>query len=143
MNQDEINQTQLAEEQAKDRRYRIGKPEAEKAGLLKVLWQNPIVKLIIPTLVENSPLGVFLPAWTGFVVYTYFEEKKAGNNPNIAEYLIFGSMGLIVDVLQLIDFTGFGLILSRVLGFPFWASIWVWRLSKHGLKSPMPTKKMS
>lgn len=132
MANEEALQAQLAEDRAKDEKTKI--KETKKTGFLQGLLKNPLVTLSITALIEASPAGL-LPGLTGFVIYTYFSEKKAGNDPNLAEYMIVGSAAAIVDAIQAFDLTGFGYFISRALGAPFFFMVMFWRLHTFGLRS--------
>ncbi len=136
--EDEL-QAQLAEERAEDRKIKTKETKTEKTGFLKGLLKNPLVQLSCFGLLEASPAGI-LPGWIGFVIVTFFQEKKAGLSPNIAIYMIVGSAAAIVDAINVFDLTGFGLFLSRALGAPFFCLLIFWRLNKQGLSSAMSTK---
>lgn len=139
MNQEEAFRDQLAEGIAKDNKTKTKSPPAKKAGALRKLLKNPLVKLLIPFLGEAGSGGI-LPCWTAYVIYTYFEQKKAGANPNIAEYLIVGSFAGVVDIIGLFGLTGVLLILSYSVSLPCVVLLWIWRINKRGIKSAMPAK---
>ncbi len=143
MNQEEVFRDQLAERVAKDRNEetKTSKAPAKKTGALRKLLKNPAAKLLIPFLGEAGSGGI-LPCWTGYVVYTYFEQKKSANpsGPNIAEYLIVGSLAGAVDIIGLFGLTGVLLVLSYSVSLPCVVLLWIWRINKHGMKSAMPAK---
>ncbi len=141
MNQEEAFRDQLAEGIAEDRQEKAEtqKAPAKKAGALKTMLKNPLIKLLIPFLGEAGSGGI-LPCWTAYVIYTYFEQKKAGANPNIAEYLIIGSLAGAVDIIGLFGLTGVLLILSYGVSLPCVVLLWIWRISKRGIKSAVPAK---
>jgi len=138
MNQEEIFEAQLAEERAQAKQTKVPKTSSKKTGALKTILKNPFIKFLVPFLGEIGSGGI-LPGCTGYVIWTYVEEKKSGN-PNIAEYLIVGGLAGTADVIGLLGLTGFLLILSYAITVPCLASLFVWRIYKHGLKSALPTK---
>ena len=141
MNQEEAFRDQLAEGIAKDNKTKTKSPPAKKAGALKTMLKNPLVKLLIPFLGEAGSGGI-LPCWTAYVIYTYFEQRKSANptGPNIAEYLIVGSLAGAVDIIGLLGLTGVLLVLSYSVSLPCVVFLWIWRINKHGIKSAMPAK---
>ena len=139
MNQEEIFEAQLAEERAQAKQTKVPKASSKKTGALKTILKNPSFKTLIPFIVELSPVGLF-PSWTIFVAITWHEEKKSGASPNIAEYLIIGGLAAVSDIVDILDLTGFGAIIARLIDIPTLGLLWLWRINKHGLKSALPTK---
>jgi len=82
-----------------------------------------------------------LPFWTALVYQTYREEKKSGNSPNVAEYMVVGGLAAGVDSIDWLDLTGFGMIISRAIDIPALIILWSWRINKQGLKSAINAKK--
>lgn len=141
MNQEETQQAQLAEERAETPTKEVKNPaKTKRAGSLRALLKNPFIKLLFPFLGELASGGI-LPCWTVYIVYSYYEERKSGASPNLAEYLIVGGLAGTVDIMGLLGLTGVLLILSLAISVPCLCLLWVWRIHKHGLKSAMPTKK--
>lgn len=138
MNQEEVFRNQLAEEKAERKKIKTT-PPAKKAGALRKLLKNPIVQLSIPFLGEAGSGGI-LPCWTGYVIYTYFKQKKAGANPNIAEYFIVGGLAGTVDIIGLFGLTGVLLTFSYAVSLPPVILLWIWRITKRGVKSTAPAK---
>lgn len=148
MNQEEGFQNQLSEERASDRMAepKTKKPGIEKTGALRTalkFLKNPLAKPLITSLGEIGTGGI-LPGCTGYVVWTYIEEKKTGNpgNPNIAEYLTVGIPAVVVDVIGLLGLTGVLLIFSYAITVPCLGLLIFWGIHKHGLKSATASKKL-
>ncbi len=152
MDQEEVFRDQLAEEKAADNKTeaqptadqlaslsRSGSKAGKKAGALRKLLKNPIVQLSIPFLGEAGSGGI-LPCWTGYVIYTYSKQKKDGANPNIAEYFIVGGLAGTVDIIGLFGLTGVLLIFSYAVSLPFVILLWIWKITKRGVKSAAPVK---
>lgn len=116
------------------------KPKPKKAGALKTVLKNPIFKLLIPLGAEIIPGTGLLPSWTLYVLYTYHEEKKAGLTPNIAEYLIVGGAAATSDAIDVLNLTGFGMIIGKGIDIPTVGFLYIWRINKHGLMSAMSKK---
>jgi len=100
--------------------------------------KNPIFKLLIPFGLEVGTGGI-LPAWTGYVVWSWIEEKKSGASPNIAEYMMVGTLAVAADAFGLLGLSGILLILSFSITLPCLGLLWFWRI----MKSPKPTKVKS
>lgn len=142
MNQEEAFETQLAEQRAEKKETKPKKIKKKVKALEKIL-KNPLVQLIVPSLADLGTAGLF-PGWTGIVVWTYISEKKAGKNPNIAEYLIVGIPAGTVDALEYLNLTGVLYILTIFLiTIPCLLALWTWRIYKHvtGVKTTKPKKK--
>ena len=138
--QEKIYEAQLTEERAKEQEEKIKIKRSRVASRIKKTSTKSFVKLLIPFLIEVSPFGIF-PSWSIFVLYTWREEKKnIGKSPNLAEYLIIGSFAVLADILDILDLTGFGAIIARAVDIPILAGLWIWRVSKKGLKI-RPSKK--
>ena len=144
-NNEDAYAAELAEGRAEDtKKIKTKKAKPKKAGALKTILKNPIFKLLIPFGTEMTPLGGMLPSWTLFVIYLYFSEKKAGLNPNIAVYLIVGGGAATVDAIDLIEPTGFGMILAKGIDIPTMGFLLAWRMHKQvttGTTMPRVGKK--
>lgn len=127
---------QLAESKARDRE-KPEKAETKALGALGKLLKNPIIKLLIPTVAEIGSGGL-LPGNLGLVIWTYLDEKKAGQSPNIAEYLIVGIPAAAVDGINLLGLSGVLLIFSWSISVPCLGLLWFWKLYK-GIKPSEPT----
>jgi len=114
------NEGQLTQDRANIKTKTKIKAKKPKSSIHK----NPILKLFLPFLVEVSPLGL-LPSWTIFVIYTYREEKKAGNPINIPEYMIVGTLAAFADVIDLLSLTGIGIIIAIAIDFPVLGLLWL------------------
>jgi hypothetical protein len=125
---EDANADELARDRARDKKKPKPKAKPKKAGALKTVLKNPIFKLLIPFGVEVTPLGGMLPSWTFYVIYTYFEEKKAGLSPNIAVFLIVGGAAVAVDAIDLIEPTGFGMIIAKGIDIPTMGFLLAWRM---------------
>jgi len=139
VNQEEAFETQFAQERAQIKQIKTPKTSSKKTGVLGTILKNPSFKILIPFLIELSPIGLF-PSWTIFVIFTWYEEKKSGASPNIAEYLVIGGLAAVSDTVDILDLTGFGIIIARLIDIPTLGLLWLWRINKHGLKSALPTK---
>lgn len=137
---EDANADELARDRAQDRKKPKPKAKPKKAGALKTVLKNPIFKLLIPFGVEIFPGTGLLPSWSGYVIYTYFEEKKAGLKPNIAEYMIVGGAAVTSDVIDVLNLTGFGMIIGKGIDIPTIGFLYIWRIHKHGIASAMPGK---
>lgn len=144
-NNEDAYAAELAEGRAQDnQKVKPKKATPKKAGALKTVLKNPIFKLLIPFGTEMVPLVGALPSWTLFVIYLYFSEKKAGLNPNIAVYLIVGGASATVDIIDWIEFTGFGMILAKGIDIPTLGFLLAWRMHKQvttGTTMPRVGKK--
>ncbi len=107
-------------------------------GTLKALFKH-LVPFIIPFLAEGVSGGI-LPGNTGFVLWTYREEKKAGKAPNLGEYLAVGIPAVAVDAIGLLSLTGVFLIFSYAITGPCLGALFIWRIFRHGFKGPKPIK---
>lgn len=137
MNHEEAYESQLAEERAKEK---PAKAKPKKVGALKSLLKNPLVQFLIPGLGETLTGGI-LPGWTAFVIWTYFSEKKAGNSPNLAEYITVGILAIAADLFDILALTGVLLIFTFPVTLSCGLALGVWRFYKHITGSAMPTKK--
>jgi len=124
----QLNQTRTKAVKTKSKTTNVSKPKGS------------FLKMIIPFLGEMSPLGI-LPFWTALVYQTYREEKKSGNSPNVAEYMVVGGLAAGVDSIDWLDLTGVGMIISRAIDIPALIVLWSWRINKQGLKSGITAKK--
>lgn len=140
VNQEEQYAAQLAESRAEEGGIKPEKKETKKAGLLGKILKNPLVQFLIPALGETLTLGV-LPGWTGFVIWTYFSEKKSGSPPNLAEYITVGILAVAADALDVLALTGVLLLLTFPITLSCGLLLGAWRFYKHGTKGPAPLKK--
>ena len=122
------------------KRVRKRMKKAKKTGALGTILKNPIFKLLIPLGVEIIPGTGLLPSWLLYVLYTYHEEKKAGLSPNIAEYIIVGGAAATSDTIDVLNLTGFGMIIGKGIDIPTVGFLYIWRINKHGLMSAMSKK---
>jgi len=110
------------------------------SGTLKALFKK-IIPFIIPFLAEGLSGGM-LPGNTGFVFWSYLEEKKAGKTPNLGEYVTVGTLAIAADGAGVITALSIFLIpLSYAISIPCLAILFTWRIFKHGFKGPKPIKK--
>jgi hypothetical protein len=64
-------------------------------------------------------------------------KNKEQKNPaqtqhvNTAEMIIVLGAAMIVDAVGLLDLTGFGVILTRIITFPAFGGLWLWRILKQ------------
>ena len=130
---------QLAESRAKKGEIKPEKKEIKKTGLLGKVFKNPLVQFLIPSLGETLTGGI-LPGWTGFVIWTYFGEKKSGS-PNLAEYITVGILAIAADALDLLALTGVLLLLTFPITLSCGFILGAWRFYKHGTKSAGPKIK--
>ncbi len=63
------------------------------------------------------------------------EEKTSGFTPatviNTGEMIIIIGAALTVDLIDLLDLTGFGAIIARFVDIPALGALWLWRVMKH------------
>lgn len=138
--QEKFYEAQLAEERTEAKKSKIKIKHKKIPSSKKRLLNKSFIKLLIPFLAELSPLGM-LPSWSIFVIYTWREEKKnIKRSPNLAEYLIIGGFAVVADILDFLDLTGFGAIIARAIDWPILAMLWIWRVSKRGLKPGLTRK---
>jgi hypothetical protein len=137
--EEDIRAAQLAESRAEGGKIKSEKKETKKTGLLGKIFKNPLVQFLIPSLGETLTGGV-LPGWTGFVIWTYFSEKKSGPPPNLAEYITVGILAIAADALDLLALTGVFLLLTFPITLSCGFILGAWRFYKHGTKSAMPSK---
>ncbi len=95
MNQEEIYQSQLAEERAQTKK-------------IKIPSQN---------------------------------KSKREININTAEWVIVFLAAVIVDIIDLLDLTGFGAIIARLIDIPILLAIWIWIILKLQ-QLPRPQKDL-
>ncbi len=50
---------------------------------------------------------------------------------NAAELLIILGLAITVDLIDVLDLTGFGAIISRAVDLPCLGLLWLWRIMKH------------
>ena len=136
--QEDIRAAQLAESRAKERWVKPSTTK-KKGGLLGKILKNPLVQFIFPSLGETLSGGI-LPGWTGFVIWTYFGEKKSGS-PNLAEYITVGILAIAADALDLLALTGVLLLLTFPITLSCGFILGAWRFYKHGTKSAAPKIK--
>lgn len=106
---------------------------------LKIL-KSPLTKPMVTFLGEAGSGGI-LPGCTGYVFWTYIEEKKSGKSTNIAEYLTIGIPAVAADAAGIIG--GISVIflpLSYAISIPCIGLLIFWGFHKHGLKGIKPTK---
>lgn len=140
-NNKDAYKAELAEGIAQDnQKVKQKKAKPKKAGILKTVLKNPIFKLLIPLGAEIIPGTGLLPSWTLYVLYTYHEEKKAGLTPNIAEYIIVGGAAATSDAIDVLNLTGFGMVIGKGIDIPTVGFLYIWRINKHGLMSAMSKK---
>jgi len=142
-NNEDAYKHKLSADRATDEKIEKEKPKKakpKKAGTLKTVLKNPIFKLLIPLGTEIIPGTGLLPSWLLYVVYTYHEEKKAGLTPNIAEYIIVGGAAATSDTIDVLNLTGFGMIIGKGIDIPTVGFLYIWRINKHGLMSTMSKK---
>jgi len=137
--QEEIFQAQLNQERANIKKSKVSKSPSKKTGIVKSILKNPSLETLFAYFIELSPIGLF-PTWTILVISTWYKEKKSGIPPNIAEYLMVGGLAIISDILDILDITGFGIIITRMIDIPTLGLLWLWRINKHGLKPELSTK---
>ncbi len=138
--------TEINQDRAADKETKTEKPEAEKTkkdklfDLLKTLSRNPLVQLLIPSLADVFTGGL-IPGWLGIVLWTYISEKKAGRNPNIAEFLVVGVPAGTVDAIEYLNLTGVLYLLTLPISLSCLVALWSWRFYKHINKKPIPITK--
>ena len=137
--EEDIRAAQLAESRAEGSRIKPEKKETKKTGLLGKVFKNPLVQFLIPSLGETLTGGI-LPGWTGFVIWTYFSEKKSGSSPNLAEYITVGILAVAADALDVLALTGVLLLLTFPITLSCGLLLGAWRFYKHGTKSAAPSK---
>ena len=143
MNQADVFEAQLVQKRTED--ARIKKPKktkSKKTGLLKKLLKNPLAKPLTTSLVEVLTGGIG-PGCTGYVAWTYVEEKKSGKTPNIAEYITVGILASTADSMGLLGLTGVLLFLSYAITLPCLGLLIFWGIHKHGIKGAMSSKNKS
>ena len=135
-------ESELNQERLSPKKNKV-EAKTKRPGALKKLWKNPFAKLSIFSLGELIPFLGILPFQIGFVFSTWREEKKSGKSPNIAEYMVIGTIASAVDIIgALFELTGAGVILGKAIAFPGLCLLFLWRLNKHGLHSTMSSKKI-
>ena len=60
--------------------------------------------------------------------------EKTENSSGIITLLIFFPLAIACDAFGLLDLTGFGAIIVRVINFPLLLTLWLWRTYKSGPK---------
>ena len=59
------------------------------------------------------------------------EDASSGATFNPVETLLILGAAITVDIIDILDLTGFGAILVRFIDVPTMLALWLWRISKH------------
>ncbi len=142
MNNEEAYGNQLNEDRAQTKGKQEGTGVKPKLSGTLVTLLKRFLPFLVPAFAETVSGGI-LPGNLGFVVWTYFDEKKADKSPNIAEFLLMGLIAGGVDAIGLLGLTGVLLILSYAAQAPGLILLFFWRIYKHGFNGPEPSKMKS
>jgi len=62
------------------------------------------------------------------------KQKSEESSPDFLGLIIFLPLAITADLLGILDLTGFGVILVRIIDIPILGILWLWRILKQGIK---------
>ncbi|HUT96147.1 MAG TPA: hypothetical protein VMW82_01095 [Candidatus Paceibacterota bacterium] len=62
------------------------------------------------------------------------KQKSEESSPDFWGLIIFLPLAVMADLLGVLDLTGFGAIIVRIIDIPILGILWLWRILKQGMK---------